>query len=358
MSPHTFSARLLEWFDRHGRKDLPWQRDTTPYRVWISEIMLQQTQVTTVIPYFERFMQRFPDLATLAGAQVDEVLHLWSGLGYYSRARNLHKTAGIIHREHHGQFPADIADAMKLPGIGRSTAGAILALSRAQRHPILDGNVKRVLARHAAVDGWPGTPAAAKTLWSLAERYTPGHRVAAYTQAIMDLGATVCTRTRPRCADCPIMTDCAACQANATDQFPARRPRNTTPRRTTTMLILVDEHGHVLLERRPPVGIWGGLWGFPETQAPDDIATWCDQHMNCTLVATETWPTLTHVFSHFRLDIQPLILRITHRAGAVMERPDAVWYNASKPQRLGLAAPVRSLLDKLEAQTESHVTHR
>ncbi|KAF0190721.1 MAG: A/G-specific adenine glycosylase [Gammaproteobacteria bacterium] len=357
MPAPTFSSRLLAWFDRHGRKDMPWQHDATPYRVWVSEIMLQQTQVATVIPYFERFMQRFPDLETLAGASIDEVLHLWSGLGYYSRARNLHKTAGIVHQQHRGIFPLDIADTVNLPGIGPSTAGAILALSANQRHPILDGNVKRVLARHDAVGGWPGSPAVEKLLWLLAERYTPDKRVAAYTQAIMDLGATVCTRTRPRCVSCPVMDDCAAYRSDATDKFPVKRPRQSTPLRTTTMLILVDEQGSVLLQQRPPAGIWGGLWGFPETDAHDDIASWCDQHMDCKVVATESWPTLTHVFSHFRLDIQPLILRVSRQDQAVMERPGTVWYNARQPLRLGLAAPVRSLLDKLEGQKENHVTH-
>ena len=357
MSPEPFNKRILHWFDRYGRKDLPWQKDPSPYRVWISEVMLQQTQVTTVIPYFERFMQRFPDVTELARAGLDDVLHLWSGLGYYSRARNLHKTAGIICQRHCGEFPLHIDDVVKLPGIGRSTAGAILALSTSQRHAILDGNVKRILARFAAVDGWPGSPAAEKSLWSLAERFTPDRRIADYTQAIMDLGAMVCTRTKPRCSSCPVMADCVAYQSDTTEKFPAKRPRKTLPRRDTTMLILVNEHGHVLLEQRPPIGIWGGLWGFPESDRYDDVASWCDRHMDCRVIATESWPVMTHVFSHFRLDIQPLILHVARNSAAVMERPGTVWYNMLHPQRLGLAAPVQSLLNKLTAGTNHDVTY-
>lgn len=357
MALPSFSTRLLGWYDRHGRKDLPWQRDITPYRVWVSEIMLQQTQVATVIPYFERFMQRFPDIAALARAHPDDVLHLWSGLGYYSRARNLHRAAGIIHERHAGTFPRNIDDVIELPGIGRSTAGAILALSADQRHAILDGNVKRVLARHEAVAGWPGNPAIEKTLWSLAERYTPHERIAAYTQAIMDLGATLCTRTRPRCDACPVAEDCAAHQSGTTARYPAARPRKSMPQRATTMLIIIDAHGDILLEQRPPTGIWGGLWGFPETDSADDVVSWCDRNIRSAVVARESLAALTHVFSHFRLTIHPVVLHVDHPAPSVMERPGMVWYNPRQPQRLGFAAPVKRLLDQLTHRLEHHVTH-
>ncbi|MGB5257277.1 MAG: A/G-specific adenine glycosylase, partial [Woeseiaceae bacterium] len=259
----SFSDRLLTWFDEHGRKDLPWQQRRDPYPIWISEIMLQQTQVQTVIPYFERFMQRFASIDALASADQDDVLHHWSGLGYYARARNLHRAARMIVSEHGGVFPDDIDAVTELPGIGRSTAGAILSLSRDQRHPILDGNVKRVLTRHAAIEGWPGKTAVLKALWALADRHTPDDRVAAYTQAIMDLGATLCTRSSPAGARCPVMGDCTAYAPDTVTLYPGRKPKKEKPLRTTTMLIARTE-ARVYLERRPEAGIWGGLWSLPE----------------------------------------------------------------------------------------------
>ena len=258
-----FAERLLDWFDDHGRKDLPWQRGINPYRVWISEIMLQQTQVQTVIPYYERFMQSFPDLQSLADADIDAVLQHWSGLGYYARARNLHKAAGAIRDNFAGEFPTAFDDVVELPGIGQSTAGAILAIAGNQRHAILDGNVKRVLARHAAVAGWPGKTDVSKQLWALAEARTPQQRVADYTQAIMDLGATLCTRSKPNCAACPVASDCAARIADDVAAYPGRKPKKAKPLRQTTMVIAVNGAA-VFLQRRPPVGIWGGLWSLPE----------------------------------------------------------------------------------------------
>ena len=247
MSPKPFHRRLLHWFRHHGRHDLPWQSPRDAYRVWVSEIMLQQTQVATVIPYFERFMARFPDLASLASADLDQVLHLWTGLGYYARARNLHRAAGVIVAEHGGRFPTDFEAVLALPGIGRSTAGAILAQACDQRHAILDGNVRRVLARHRAIEGWPGQKAVENTLWALAEELTPAEDVADYTQAIMDLGATVCTRSQPRCAACPLAEDCQARAAGRQADFPGRRPRKALPERHTRMLLLRDAEGQVLL---------------------------------------------------------------------------------------------------------------
>ena len=274
MSDRGISKRLLTWYDRHGRKTLPWKRVRDPYRIWVSEIMLQQTQVTTVIPYFERFMARFPNVKTLARANSNDVLHLWTGLGYYARARNLHKAAKLTVQQHRGIFPRAFDAVTDLPGIGRSTAGAILALAYGQRHAILDGNVKRVLARYHAI----GTPVnkreTEEQLWRLAARHTPRTRVAAYTQAIMDLGATLCTRTKPDCARCPLRVTCRAYRLGAPQNFPMRRARPLAPVKSVSMLMIRDARQRVLLQRRPPVGIWGGLWGFPEFSG-SDAREWC-----------------------------------------------------------------------------------
>jgi A/G-specific adenine glycosylase len=256
--PRQFAERLVGWFDRHGRKSLPWQEKPTPYRVWVSEVMLQQTQVATVIPYFERFMARFPTPQALASAPLDEVLHLWTGLGYYARARNLHACAMALVSQHGGEFPVDIDGMVQLPGIGRSTAGAILALSRGQRHPILDGNVKRVLARVFGIDGDPGSPAVLKVLWSHAEACTPDQRISAYTQGIMDLGATLCTRTRPACTVCPVLGICAAAREGRQTELPGARHRRARKAREAILLIAEtgqDTSRSVLLERRPAPGI-------------------------------------------------------------------------------------------------------
>lgn len=355
----NMSELLLAWFIRHGRRDLPWQINPTPYRVWISEIMLQQTQVATVIPYFERFMQRFPQVQALAAAALDEVLHLWSGLGYYARARNLHRAAQVICTTCQGQFPDEFAALLNLPGIGRSTAGAILALSSGQRHAILDGNVKRVLARLHAVPGWPGHPKVQAQLWILAELHTPGANVASYTQAIMDLGATVCTRRLPDCPRCPLQTLCLAHAEQRTADYPAPGPRKLLPRRSTMMLMLRNERGEVLLEQRPPAGIWGGLWSFPECTARADITDadtqnigrWSVERLGFSLDAIEFWPVLSHVFSHFQLDITPVSANVcTPAARHVMEPRPTVWYNNQQPDARGLAAPVQRLLTQLSNQ--------
>lgn len=345
-----FAERLLAWYDRHGRKDLPWQRDPTPYRVWVSEVMLQQTQVATVIPYYERFMARFPALADLAAAPEDAVLALWSGLGYYSRARNLHRTAALIAAAHGGTFPATLEQVQALPGIGRSTAGAILALSRGQRHPILDGNVRRVLARYHAINGWPGEAAVERRLWQQAEQHTPTARVAAYTQAIMDLGATLCSRSRPRCGDCPQAAQCQAHAAGEPARYPAPRPRKTLPERQATFLLVSNDAGEVLLERRPPGGIWGGLWSLPEAEG-ESAAQWCRRH-GLRLRAETPWPVLRHSFSHFHLAIAPLHVRVKEAAGAVMEAGGAVWYKTELCDQLGLPAPIKRLLARLARDNE------
>lgn len=350
MKPTAFQRRILQWFDAHGRKDLPWQRDVNPYRVWVSEIMLQQTRVATVIPYFERFMARFPGVRELARAPLDEVLHHWSGLGYYARARNLHHAAQRIDRELDGRFPEDFETVVSLPGVGRSTAGAILSLGCGQRHAILDGNVKRVLARFHAVEGWPGQPAVAEELWGHAERYTPTARVAEYNQAMMDLGATLCMRGRPACGDCPLADRCAAHGAGREAEFPVPRPKKTLPVRSTRMLLVEDGEGRVLLQRRPPAGIWGGLWSLPEPAPEQSLEDWCRATLGAEPDVVEAWPVVRHTFSHFHLDIEPLRVSLGNRGLCVLEGEGSVWYNCARPDSRGLAAPVLRLLERLAPQ--------
>ncbi|HSS64756.1 MAG TPA: A/G-specific adenine glycosylase, partial [Gammaproteobacteria bacterium] len=312
----TFAVSLLAWYDREGRKHLPWQKERTRFRVWVSEIMLQQTQVATVIPYFERFVARFPDVETLAAADEDEVLHFWSGLGYYARGRHLHAAARRVVSEHGGKLPGDIDGWCALPGVGRSTAGAILALSAGQRHPILDGNVKRVLCRYHGIETWPGERKTGKRLWSLAEACTPGRRVAAYTQAIMDLGATVCVRRRPRCPACPLRHRCSAYRDGRTNSIPAPRPKRPRPLRRTRFMILRDEEQGVLLERRPPSGVWGGLWAFPECAAGDDPARVCADRFGLDARQAHFLEPRQHGFTHFRLQIEPVLLEVNANPGA------------------------------------------
>jgi len=351
MTPAAFTQAVLGWYDQHGRKDLPWQQDITPYRVWVSEIMLQQTQVSTVIAYFQRFMQRFPDVEKLAAAPQDEVLHLWTGLGYYARARNLHRTAQLLVAEHDGVFPADIEALCALPGIGRSTAGAIASISMSISAPILDGNVKRVLARFHAVPGWPGKKEVENQLWSLAQQYTPKKRVRDYTQVMMDLGATVCTRSKPRCPQCPLQQHCAAYGAEQTNLYPGKKPSKKIPARQTIMLLLENEQGDVLLEQRPPSGLWGGLWCLPEV----DTLTQLDevlQQRGLTLLDQPTKQPLAfrHTFSHFHLDITPLRMVVMEAASSIKEFPAQRWVKHHAPGRLGLAAPIKSLLQSLGQQ--------
>jgi len=347
MSQASFSKRVLDWYAVNGRKDLPWQKNPTPYRVWVSEIMLQQTQVTTVIPYFLRFTESFPDIRSLADAEVDDVLHHWSGLGYYARARNLHKTAQVIVNEFGADFPKDFDKLVALPGIGRSTAGAILSLSQNERHAILDGNVKRVLARFHAVDGWPGKASVSDLLWQFAEQHTPLENVADYTQAIMDLGATVCTRTRPACADCPLADDCVAHAAGQTADYPVRKAKKAKPLRKTNM-VLLHGNGAIYLERRPPSGIWGGLWSFPEIGADADPASWCEEQVAVRPLEIERWEIVRHSFTHFDLDIAPIAVRVPAASSKVEDGGDRVWYDIESPPKLGIAAPVSGLIQKLK----------
>lgn len=358
MAMNKFAGRVLNWFATHGRKDLPWQQDQTPYRVWISEIMLQQTQVATVIPYFLRFVESFPNAVTLADASIDDVLHHWSGLGYYARARNLHQAATIIRDEFRGEFPSSFDDVVNLPGIGRSTAGAILALSGDARHPILDGNAKRVLARYHAVAGWPGQSAVSRILWEYAERHTPEDNVAAYTQAMMDLGAKICTRTGPRCGECPLAADCAALAMGRETDFPGRREKKTKPLKTTQMILVYTEDS-VFMERRPPSGIWGGLWSFPEIDPQRDASSWCEETLNASPVAIEQWSTVRHSFTHYDLDIEPTAVRLEKLSRTVADGDDHIWYELDSPRQVGIAAPVAGLIEILKAeQLAQNVTNR
>ena len=297
-----FSRCLLAWYDQHGRKSLPWHHNVTPYRVWVSEIMLQQTQVATVIDYYQRFMAQFPNAAALADADLDMVLHQWSGLGYYARGRNLHKAAQLIRDQYAGHFPLQFEQLLELPGIGRSTAGAILAFSTGERQVILDGNVKRVLCRYHAVDGWPGRAAISKQLWLLADQHTPQRRVAEYTQAIMDLGATCCTRSKPRCDACPLQSGCLAYRQGEARQYPVSKPRKTVPVRAAALLLLLNESGDVLLQQRPPVGIWGGLWSLPELPQDEEMVDWCHQQLGYQVGLIEVGEVFRHTFSHFHLE--------------------------------------------------------
>ncbi|MGD9000301.1 MAG: A/G-specific adenine glycosylase, partial [Granulosicoccaceae bacterium] len=355
MTPKQFSNAILRWHDAHGRHDLPWQIDPTPYRVWISEIMLQQTQVTTVIPYFERFMRHLPTIKALADADIDEVLHLWTGLGYYARARNLHMAAQQLVAQHGGVFPGTMHEVMALPGIGRSTAGAILSLACGQCQPILDGNVKRVLARVHAIAGWPGKRDVEQQLWQLAERYTPAQRTAQYTQAIMDLGATLCTRSKPTCEQCPVQSACLAHAQQRMAEFPGKKPKKVLPVRKTAMLMLRDGN-RVLLQQRPPSGIWGGLWSFPETDPATDTRSmqqWCRNTLQLEIDRPRRWPAIRHTFSHFHLDITPLEVTVRNTlTDTVMESGNTVWYNTSRPDARGLAAPVKRLLESLQANNQ------
>jgi A/G-specific adenine glycosylase len=342
---------LLPWFDRAGRRNLPWQVDPTPYRVWASEIMLQQTQVATVIPYYERFMQRFPDVKSLAAAPIDEVLHLWTGLGYYARARNLHRAAQRIVSEHDGVFPSTLAEVEALPGVGRSTAGAILALSQAQRQPILDGNVKRVLTRHFGVAGFPGERAVEEKLWTLAEQCTPADRVAHYTQAIMDLGATVCVRSRPLCERCPLSAACVARREGLQATLPTPRPKKIRPQRIAYALIVQRADGAMLLEQRPPSGLWGGLWTFPQFESEDAARTWLHAEAGVDdAPAPEQLPPYSHAFTHFDLTLRPLLARAGGPA-AVHDADRRRWYDPAQPARIGLAKPALDLMRALHASS-------
>lgn len=347
----SFADRLLDWYEREGRKHLPWQQDKTPYRVWISEIMLQQTQVSTVIPYYERFMAQFPDVASLAAAPLDAVLHLWTGLGYYARARNLHRAAQQICSQHGGHFPTEFASVADLPGIGRSTAGAILSLSLRQHHAILDGNVKRVLTRWQAVAGWPGEKRIEQQLWALANELTPQDGVDRYNQAIMDLGASLCSRSKPQCPACPMHADCQAYRQGQPTAYPHSKPKKTQPVRQLIQLLLVSGR-QVWLEQRPPSGLWGGLYSLPEFTDRQALDQWLASHVPGEHTLTPLTP-FRHTFSHYHLDIQPLLCRLAHPpADACMEQGQQLWYNLDQPASVGLSAACVKLLAYPQLTTE------
>ncbi len=357
MNP-SFSQHVLSWFAQHGRKDLPWQTIKDPYRIWVSEIMLQQTRVDTVIPYYEKFMQRFPSVNKLAAADVDDVLHLWTGLGYYARARNLHKAAQYICELHGGQFPKHIEQVVALPGIGRSTAAAILALSFDQAHAILDGNVKRVLARYFALEGWPGKREVEQQLWQHAEDLLPEKQFAHYTQAMMDLGATICTRSKPMCDLCPVQKSCAAFAQQRQHELPTPKPTKKIPEREVMVAIVRSEQeGSIWLEKRPASGIWGGLYSFPEFKDETSLLRWSRQHHKNACDHYKL-PTITHTFSHYRLFMHPIVIQIENKPKSVMEDALGVWYKMAD-QKIGLAAPVKKVLEQvLQQQKEkSHDAH-
>ena len=345
---NQFAPAVLEWYQRFGRKTLPWQLEKTPYKVWLSEVMLQQTQVATVIPYFERFMARFPTVSDLAAAPQDEVLHLWTGLGYYARARNLHKAAQTIASEHGGVFPTDFEAVNALPGIGRSTAGAVLSLSLGQHHPILDGNVKRVLSRCYAVEGWPGEKKVENRLWAIAEKVTPAKGVEQFNQAMMDLGAMVCTRSKPKCELCPLNLLCESYAHNSWAKYPGKKPKKTLPEKTAFML-MIQHKDNVWLEQRPPVGLWGGLFCFPQFTSEEELENGLRKY-GVTLNQLQQQVAFRHTFSHFHLDIVPMWLNLRSVPGC-MDEGAGLWYNLAQPQSVGLAAPVERLLTQLAKES-------
>ena len=339
----VFAEKLKAWQKRHGRRGLPWQGTRDPYRVWLSEVMLQQTQVSAVIPYYERFLRRFPTVEDLAAASEDDVLQLWSGLGYYARGRNLHAAAKTVVSM--GFFPKKAEDIEALPGVGQSTAAAIAAFAFGERAAILDGNVKRVLARYFGIEGWPGEKAVETALWERANRLLPKSDIETYTQALMDLGATVCTRTAPRCEACPVRTGCTARKANQTAEIPAPRPRRALPQKTVTWLLLLD-HGQILLEKRPAPGIWGGLWSFPEAPSKD-LEGHCLRSFACDVQSTKTLDTLEHGFTHFRLRIHPLLCQVTRKP--TVQSPASLWIDVGDVSEAAVPSPVRTLASQLNA---------
>ena len=340
-----FAARLLSWYDQSGRHDLPWMHPRTPYRVWLSEIMLQQTQVRVVIPYFARFISAFPTLADLATASLDDVLAQWSGLGYYARARNLHAAAKLCVEQHDGDLPCDMDALITLPGIGRSTAGAILAQAWGERFPILDGNVKRVLCRYHGIVGWPGLPAVEKKLWQLAQSHLPHRRLADYTQAQMDFGATLCTRHEPSCVLCPLQDKCVALHEGRVTELPTPKLGKSLPERRALMLWAQDDQGRVLLQRRAPTGIWASLWSLPEADSHDAARDWFSRHLHGDYDQAEPLPAIAHGFSHYRLQIQPLRWLSIRDKAVVRDNDDLRWVAHDQLKSLGLPAPIRTLLD-------------
>lgn len=337
----TFSTRLIAWQKIHGRHDLPWQNTTDPYALYLSEIMLQQSQVSTVIGYYAKFMQRFPDIASLANATQEEVLEYWSGLGYYSRARNLHNAAGIIMDTHNGVFPSDVTVMQTLPGIGRSTAAAIASFAFNQIETILDGNVKRVLARHFLIEGWTSSPKVENSLWAIAESLLPKQDMVAYTQGLMDLGATICTRSKPKCEMCPLKASCKAFSENRTKELPTPKPNKTIPQKQTTMLLLLNGD-EVMLEKRPQSGIWAGLWSFPEISMQEMASEVALKRFGLEVEAEEPLASIQHVFTHFKLEILPQPLNVLSKPTEAIA--NTIWLPIGDAIGAAIPAPVRKLI--------------
>lgn len=344
MARLKFSTRVIAWFEKEGRKTLAWQKNPTPYRVWVSEVMLQQTQVATVIPYFERFMHAFPTLDHLAKASIESVFQQWAGLGYYRRARHLHQSAILIKEHYQGIFPTDYASILALPGIGRSTAGAILSMSMQQSYPILDGNVKRVLARHFGIAGWPGDPVVNKQLWALSAVNTPKKDVHHYTQGMMDLGATLCTASNPHCGRCPVASSCQAKALGQVHQIPAKRPKKTMPIKASRFLMIVHATSQgVLLEKRPSTGIWGGLWSLIECPLESDLPTWCKTQFKLSPKTIRPLEAFRHSFTHFHLHIHPFICTVAGKKRPPLQAPYQ-WHDLADLRAIGLPAPIKRLL--------------
>lgn len=344
----TFADGVIAWQKTHGRHDLPWQQSRDPYRIWLSEIMLQQTQVATVIPYYHRFVARFADIRALAAAPIESVMSSWAGLGYYSRARNLHRCAQRVVAEHGAEFPRSVELLAQLPGIGRTTAAAIAALAFGERAAILDGNVKRVLARHFGIEGFPGTASVERVLWKVADDLVPTRDVAAYTQAMMDLGATVCTRGRPRCSACPVNDSCRALRERTIEKLPTPRPTRPRPVRSATVLVMQDPNGALLLELRPPSGIWGGLLSLPEFEAgatSESITAAVMTRYGLRVTVHEALGNLRHEFTHYSYVMQPRLAQVSGTVGVTDTSLRSVC--EAELQTAPLPAPIRRLLQQI-----------
>ena len=338
-----FSTRLIHWHEINGRKDLPWQKRKTPYRVWVSEIMLQQTQVSTAIPYFEKFVKEIPDVKGLSEASLDLVLSLWSGLGYYARARNLHKSAKIINLEHGGKIPSTRDELMALPGVGRSTAGAILALGFNKKAPILDGNVKRVLARHFKIEGKLETSSKRKELWQISEDLLPDNKIEVYTQAIMDLGATLCIKSSPACNLCPLNQDCLAFKQDLVTVLPSKTKPKSKPTKKVVWLLPQGPSGEVLLEKRKPKGVWGGLWAFIEAEKKNELELELSRRFKTDCLNIKKLSKVKHSFSHYNLEAIPYLAKLESNK----KYKNSVWVDYKNVESLGLPAPIKKTINQL-----------